>query len=87
MSLTLRIFGSPRVSIQGQVIKFRSRKVLALLVYLLTTRERHSRDSLMSLLWPDSDRKRASQSLRNAFSHLRQSLKKQDGNLDLSKKN
>jgi len=73
-SLKLRLLGTPRVTYQGQPIKFRSRKSLALLIYLVVTGQPHSRETLMMLLWPHSDRKRASLSLRNALTRLRQVL-------------
>jgi DNA-binding SARP family transcriptional activator len=73
-SLKLRFLGAPRVTYQEQPIKFRSRKSLALLIYLVVTGQPHSREALMTLLWPHSDRERASLSLRNALTRLRQAL-------------
>lgn len=76
--LQIQLLGSPTVSFQERPLKFRSRKVLALLVYLVITGERHARDSLMALFWPESDPKRASASLRSAISRLRQTLAEVD---------
>ena len=74
ISLQILVLGVPLITYQEHQIRFRSRKVLALLVYLVVNERRHSRDELMSLLWPDSDYKRARVSLRNAIFHLRQAL-------------
>ncbi len=72
--LQIRLLGVPTVTFQERPLKFRSRKVLALLVYLLVTGERHNRNSLMALLWPESDPKRASASLRSTVARLRRAL-------------
>ena len=72
--LILRFFGSPEVIYQGHPLKFRSRKVLALLVYLVVEPGWHSRDKVTALLWPDSDRERGGVSLRSTIARLRQTL-------------
>ncbi|MBI1878028.1 MAG: AAA family ATPase, partial [Chloroflexi bacterium] len=73
-SLILRLFGSPEVIYQGQSLKFRSRKVLALLIYLVVEQGQHSREKLVALLWPESDRERGGVSLRSTVARLRQTL-------------
>ena len=72
--LSINLFGAPEVSYQGRAVKFRSRKELALLIYLVVEAGRHSREKLMALLWPDSDRRLAQASLRNTLVRLRQAL-------------
>jgi DNA-binding SARP family transcriptional activator len=72
--LSFKFLGPPVVSYQGQSLQFRSRKVLALLIYLVVEGGWHSRDSLMTLLWPDSDQQRASMSLRSTIARLRRTL-------------
>src|SRR5688572_12527176 len=72
--LKLRFLGPPEVSYGGQLLKFRSRKELALLIYLVVEGGQHSREKLMALLWPESDRKRGQASLRNTLVRLRQGL-------------
>lgn len=72
--LNLQFLGAPQVSFQGKALKFRSRKVLALLIYLIVTREFHNRETLMVLLWPNSDRHHAQTSLRTTIAQLRKSL-------------
>lgn len=51
-------------------------RLLALLAYLVVARPRghHSRDTLVALLWPDSDQASGRQGLRNALHRLRATL-------------
>jgi predicted ATPase/DNA-binding SARP family transcriptional activator len=72
--LSLRFLGPPEVRYQGQTLKFRSRKELALLIYLVVEGGQHSREKLIAFLWPDSDRQRGQASLRNTLVRLRQAL-------------
>ncbi len=72
--LSLRFLGSPEVHYQGQTLKFRSRKELALLIYLVVEGGPHSREKLIAFLWPDSDREHGQASLRNTLVRLRQAL-------------
>jgi DNA-binding SARP family transcriptional activator len=73
-ALSLKVLGAPEVRYNGQPVKFRSRKELALLIYLVIVRGRHSRETLMALLWPDSDRKLSQAALRNTLVRTRQAL-------------
>jgi DNA-binding SARP family transcriptional activator/pimeloyl-ACP methyl ester carboxylesterase len=70
----LCLFGSPRLEQAGQVIDISLRKALALLVYLAVTRRAHSRDALATLLWPDSDQRRARANLRRTLHRLNRAL-------------
>lgn len=72
--LVLRLMGSPAVIYQGRRLKFRSRKVLALLIYLVVEGGWHSREKLVALLWPESDDKRGRASLRSTLARLRRAL-------------
>ncbi len=72
--LSIHLLGTPEIRFQGDSLRFRSRKILALLIYLVVTKQRHSRDSLIALFWPDSDPTRGRNSLRTAVSRLRQTL-------------
>lgn len=51
-------------------------RLLALLAYLVVARPRgrHSRDTLIDLLWPEADQNSGRQALRNALHRLRSSL-------------
>ena len=72
--LSLKFLGPPKVGYQGQTLKFRSRKELALLIYLVVEGGQHSREKLIAFLWPDSDREHGQASLRNTLARLRQAL-------------
>jgi DNA-binding SARP family transcriptional activator/tetratricopeptide (TPR) repeat protein len=74
MVLSMRLLGNPEITVGGQALSFRTRKVLALLIYLVVEGGMHSRESLMALLWPDSPAEHASVTLRGALSRLRNSL-------------
>ena len=85
-AIDLYLFGPPRVVVADQLIQFRSRKILALFIYLAVTKKSHSRDHLMVLLWPNSDRKRANTSLRNSLSRLEAAFPFTEKVLDLNGK-
>jgi len=72
-SYPLRFLGTGALSgPNGQAVALRSRKQLALLVYLVSEHHtRHSRDTLMALLWPNEARPSAQNNLRFTLSHLR----------------
>ncbi|NJC97635.1 MAG: hypothetical protein FIB03_15085 [Anaerolineae bacterium] len=73
-SLTIHLLGVPEIRLGNQALSFRTRKVLALLIYLAVERGMHSRESLMALLWPESPSNSAAASLRVTLSRLRQGL-------------
>ena len=72
--LTIRLLGNPIVTYGEQILAFRTRKVLALLIYLVVEKGLHSRESLMTLLWPNSTAKDGAATLRVTISRLRKSL-------------
>lgn len=70
--LTLKLFGSPEVLIDGEpVTGFHSAKSRLLLYYLATVRRSHSRTSLAGFLWGDLPDKNASNNLRKSLTNLR----------------
>lgn len=79
--LNIRLLGSPEVSAGQKPLSFRTRKTLALLVYLVVEGGMHNREALMSLLWPELPSRNASISLRSTLSRLRQSLRPAEGAL------
>ena len=72
--LSLYLLGAPRVKLAEDEIEVKPRKALALLIYLAVTAERHTRDALATLLWPNSDQRNARQALRNRLSELKLTL-------------
>src|SRR5215469_3222733 len=80
---SLHLFGSPTLTRDGILLSLDTRKALALLAYLTLRDERHSRDHLAGLLWPEYPQSQARASLRRTLSVLHQAL---DGSLlDISR--
>ncbi len=68
MSIHVTLFGAPRIEREGAIVRFDTRKAIALLAVLALTDRAHSRDSLATMLWPDLDRSRARAALRRTLS-------------------
>ncbi len=79
LPLKVRFLGYPEITAGGQALSFRTRKVLALLVYLVVEGGLHSRAALMALLWPESPPEKAAVTLRGTLSRLRKSLQPAGG--------
>ncbi|NCF66971.1 MAG: tetratricopeptide repeat protein [Chloroflexi bacterium] len=73
-NLELFLLGPMQVKLDDAFIDVKPRKALALLVYLAVTAERHSRDALATLLWPESSQQTARKYLRNRLSELNLAL-------------
>lgn len=67
LRLSVFLLGPPRVELAGTAIDLSRRKAMALLAYLLVTRQPHSREALAALFWPEADQSRA-------FAYLRTTL-------------
>jgi DNA-binding SARP family transcriptional activator len=72
--LKLFLLGTPRIEHAGAQINVDTRKAVALLAYLAITRQRHSRDALAVLLWPEYDQSSARGALRRTLSTLKKAL-------------
>ncbi len=72
--LSLRLLGPPEVRHDGQPVSFRTRKVLALLIYLAVEGRLHSREKLTALFWPESEEAQGRMLLRRSLLLLRQGL-------------
>ncbi len=72
--LAVFLFGPPRLERDGEMINVDTRKAIALLAYLAVTNQRHSRDALAALLWPDYDQPHARATLRRTLSALNKAL-------------
>jgi DNA-binding SARP family transcriptional activator/predicted ATPase len=70
--VSLRLFGTPRLDVDGEPTQLGRRKAMALLSYLAVTRSRHHRETLATLLWPESGPDAAYSALRNVLWILRQ---------------
>jgi DNA-binding SARP family transcriptional activator len=70
--LHLYLLGAPRI--KGVPIQVDTRKAIALLAYLAVHRERHQRDALATLLWPEHDRTHGRTALRRTLYALRKAL-------------
>jgi predicted ATPase/DNA-binding SARP family transcriptional activator len=72
--LALYLLGPPQIERDGEPVKLDRRKALALLAYLAVTGESQRRDSLVNLLWPESDGPRGRAALRRTLYALNQAL-------------
>src|SRR6266446_2432427 len=72
--IQLKLLGPAEAALDGRPIVFRTKKALALLVYLAVDPGPHSRERLADLLWPDTDVVDARASLRTALNYVRQAL-------------
>jgi predicted ATPase/DNA-binding SARP family transcriptional activator len=65
--IRVSMFGAPEITQAGQPYDIGHRKSTALLVYLLATRQPHSRETLASLLWPDENASKSFANLRRTI--------------------
>lgn len=72
--LQLYLFGSFRVEHTGKTTRLPTRKMEALLAYLVLFPESHAREKLAALLWGEVSDEQARGSLRKALTHLRGAL-------------
>ncbi|MEJ2600718.1 MAG: BTAD domain-containing putative transcriptional regulator [Anaerolineales bacterium] len=73
-NLSICLLGPTRIKLGEDGLEVKPRKALALLIYLAVTAERQSRDSLATMLWPNSGQPEARHSLRNRLSELNLTL-------------
>jgi len=72
--LSLALLGAPEARHGGRLVVFRTRKALALLIYLAAAGGAPTRDRLTALFWPDSDEPHGRMMLRRTLAFLRQNL-------------
>jgi predicted ATPase/DNA-binding SARP family transcriptional activator/uncharacterized protein HemY len=72
--LNLLLLGPPFIESQGKRLKISRRKAFALLAYLAVTGEPHSRETLATLLWPESDPALSHSYLRRDLAVLNKNL-------------
>ena len=73
-NLELAFLGSPEVKLCDNGLKFRSRKALALLCYLVAEGSTRSREELGALFWPESDESRGRTALRSTLAYIKEPL-------------
>ncbi|MBT3189267.1 MAG: hypothetical protein HN335_09745, partial [Anaerolineae bacterium] len=75
-NLTISLLGGLRITQNGVAVSgFASRKVEALLVYLVCNPRPHPRETLATLFWPEHNQTRALANLSVALTSLRKQLK------------
>jgi len=74
MALRVQLLGPMRVEAGGAPVRIGGRKGIALLAYLVRRNGMVPRETLMSLLWPDSGDAQARASLRQTLAALRRDL-------------
>jgi DNA-binding SARP family transcriptional activator len=72
--LALYLLGPPRIELDREPVHVGRRKAVALLAYLAVEGDRHSRDALAALLWPEFGQGGARAELRRALSVLNRTL-------------
>ena len=72
--LRIALLGPPRVDRDGAPIEVDTRKAIAMLAYLAMHPERHGRDAVAGLLWPDYDTEHARGALRRTLSTLNKAV-------------
>ena len=72
--LSVQLFGSPQLTLDGRAIKLTRRKSRALVYYLAAHAQPRTRDHLLAFFWPDTPRPAAQQVLRTTLHGLRKSL-------------
>ena len=72
--IELYLLGAPLLTLDSAPIQVDTRKAIALMAYLAVTGERHRRDALAALLWPDADQARARAALRRTLSTVKKAL-------------
>jgi predicted ATPase/DNA-binding SARP family transcriptional activator len=75
--LELYLLGAPRLERDGVPLAFDSRKQLALITYLAMTGQGHTREALITLLWPELEPSRGRAGLRRDLSVIRKALEEQ----------
>jgi DNA-binding SARP family transcriptional activator len=72
--LRISVLGNPQFLLGDVPVVFKTRKCMALLVYLILEKGFHTREHLMDLLWPDKDQDQARASLRQTLARVRDKL-------------
>jgi len=81
--LSISLLGEFQARLDGQPIpSFQTRKVQALLIYLVAEPEKHQRESLLDLMWPGMPDRSARHNLRQVLYYLRSAIPDLNSNQD-----
>jgi predicted ATPase/DNA-binding SARP family transcriptional activator len=69
--LSISLLGSPHITLDGVLIEIPTSRALPLIAYLALTGQAQKRETLASLLWTESNQKRASAALRTTLWRLK----------------
>jgi DNA-binding SARP family transcriptional activator len=72
--LRLYLLGPPRIERDGAPVEVDTAKAIALMAYLVLTETRQRRETLVGLLWPESDQEHGRAALRRTLSALNKAL-------------
>jgi DNA-binding SARP family transcriptional activator len=67
--------GPVEVYLNGKIVKFATRKALAMFSYLVVESGTHPREKLLALFWPESETHLAQAALRNTLARIKEGLK------------
>ena len=70
----LYLFGSPHLTQDDKPVDLGRRKAKALLAYLAATGQRHNREALLTVFWPELDQRRGRADLSRTLSILNKTL-------------
>ena len=73
-SLRLTFFGSPQIELNGDLVRLKTRKALAILAYIVLNKQPQSREKLTSFFWPEFSSDRAFANLRETLRGLKKHL-------------
>ena len=74
ISIQIQLLGSFQLKKEGAVVRLRSKRIVALLIYLISQTRPVPREELAELLWADKEPKLAKTNLRWAISQLKKLL-------------
>ena len=72
--LTIRLFGSPQILQNGNLVSINRRKSRALIYYLAAQVHPLTRETLLAIFWPDLERASAQQTLRSLIYGIRKAV-------------
>ncbi|WP_455381641.1 BTAD domain-containing putative transcriptional regulator [Salinispira pacifica] len=72
--ITVSVLGPPEITRDSKSIRLGRKKAAALLVFLVMSRQWHTRDFLAAFLWPEQSQEEARASLRKALFVIRSAL-------------